>query len=440
MKTPPEQIIRETQSVCPVCLAQLPAVIYETRDGEVHMSKECPVHGPCDVYLWPDAERYRWHAGMGLPSFTRAPQTDTRNGCPLDCGLCPGHERSITLPEVEVTWRCNLSCPVCFMFDGEVPADPSLEELQSMFASIVAIDGQNLPIQLTGGEPTVRDDLDEVIRLARRCGLVAVELNTNGLVIGRDRDYLRRLKDAGLTDVYLQLDGLDPETTVQLRGRDVFAGKMQAIENCRAEGIPVVLSVAVVSGVNDGELGGLIRFCMDNLDVVKGLALQPAFHSGRFEVGDAVRRLSLADVAQLVSRQSRGRIEPGDFWPVASSHPLCYGSTFLVGKGEDYHPFTRGLGEEEFRSLLDRRSPQGAAYSDVIAGLTGETGSAVGLPILIMEYMDAWTMDLERARGCNLAVTVADGRAIPFCVYHLTDAVGNRLHPHGGRGRHGRCA
>jgi hypothetical protein len=155
MNRAPERIIRETESVCPVCLAQLPAVVYETAAGEVHMEKECPQHGSFDVYLWPDAQRYRWHAGLQLPSVPRAPQTARANGCPNDCGLCPGHERSITLPEVEVTWRCNVSCPVCFMFDGEVPADPSLEELRCMFASIQRFDGQNLPIQITGGEPTV---------------------------------------------------------------------------------------------------------------------------------------------------------------------------------------------------------------------------------------------------------------------------------------------
>ncbi len=433
-------MIRETQSVCPVCLSALPAVLYETATGEVRMRKECRRHGPFDVYVWPDAERYRWHAGMTLASTARRAQTASDGGCPHDCGLCPGHERAITLPEVEVTWRCNLSCPVCFMSDGDVPADPSVEELKTAFESILAFDGPDLPIQITGGEPTVRDDLPDVIRLARESGFAAVELNTNGWVIGRDRESLRRLKDAGLTNVYLQLDALDPETTVKLRGRDLLAEKLRAIEHCRSERVPVILSVAVVSGINDAGLGDLVRFSMDNLDVIGGLALQPAFQSGRFQVDGAARRLSLADVAELVSEQSAGKIARDDFWPVGSSHPLCYASTFLVGRGEEYEPFTRRIDEEQFRHLMDRRSPQGAAYRDVIARQSEDAESVSGLPILIMEYMDAWTMDLERARACNLAVTGGDGRSIPFCVYHLTDGSGRRLHPHGGRRRHARCA
>ena len=246
-----QDIIRKTASVCPTCLVQIPATVYQKADAEVYMHKECPEHGAFDVYLWPDAERYKWYAGMSFPPQSRPPQTASEQGCPHDCGLCPGHERSITLPEVEVTWRCNISCPVCFMFDGDIPPDPSLEELRRTFETIHRFDGQNLPIQLTGGEPTVRGDLAQVIALARETGFEAVELNTNGLVIGRDIDYLRELKNAGLTNVYLQLDGLNPATTVQLRGRDLFADKMRAIENCRAERIPVILSVAIVKGINE---------------------------------------------------------------------------------------------------------------------------------------------------------------------------------------------
>ena len=439
MNIPAAGIIKSTESVCPACLLTIPATIYEKADAEVYMHKECPEHGIFDVYIWPDAERYKWYSGMAFPAVSRVPQTFLAKGCPHDCGLCPGHERSITLPEVEVTWRCNISCPVCFMFDGDIPPDPTIDELRNMFTTIHQFDGQNLPIQITGGEPTIREDLPLIIELARQTGFEAVELNTNGLIIGTNIAYLRSLKEAGLTNVYLQFDGLSRETTLQLRGRDVLAEKMQAIENCRQEGIPVILSVAIVKGINDHELGDLIAFCMVNLDVVKGLALQPAFVSGRFTV-DNVKHLSVADVAGLIAEQSAGKIVVDDFWPVGSSHPLCYGSTFLIGKGDDYEAFTRHLEEDEYRRLFDRSSPQGAAFQDIVTRLAENSDEVSGLPILIMEYMDAWTMDLERVRGCNLAVTVPDGTSIPFCVYHLTDGNGKRVYPHGGRNRHGRCA
>ncbi len=430
--------IRTTESVCPHCLLSLPATVYE-KDKEVWMAKSCPEHGRFDVYLWPDVEHYEWFCGVAFPGHSRLPQTETAKGCPHDCGLCPGHARGITLPEIEVTWRCNLACPVCFMSDRHVPPDPSFEEILRMVETIGSFDGPGFPLQITGGEPTIRADLPEIIEMAASRGASAVELNTNGLVIGGDIQYLRSLKQAGLTNIYLQFDGLDPSMTRVLRGRDVLPAKLQAIENCRTERIPVILSVTIVEGVNEGELGSLIHFAMDNLEVIGGLALQPAFVSGRFELGSR-KHLSVGDVARLISEQTGGAIKATDFWPVGSSHPLCYGSTYLLRDNGGYIPFTRHLKEEDYRQQFNSTSPQGAAFMDIVAGASASKTPPLGLPILIMEYMDAWTMDLARTRECNLAVTLPDGSSIPFCVYHLTDSRGERLYPHGGRRRHVVCA
>jgi uncharacterized radical SAM superfamily Fe-S cluster-containing enzyme len=426
--------IRTTESVCPHCLGRAPATVYE-KEGEVWMAKTCPEHGRFDVYLWPDVERYKWFYGHTFPRISREPQTERVHGCPRDCGLCPGHARRITLPEIEVSWRCNLACPVCFMSDDCVPPDPSLEEIARMVETIRDYDGPGFPLQITGGEPTIRTDLPGIIEMAVNLGAEAVELNTNGLIIGSDIQYLRALKEAGLTNVYLQFDGLDPETTKALRGRDVLWDKLRAIENCRREKIPVMLSVTLVAGVNDWELGGLIRFAWNNLDVIGGLALQPAFVSGRFEI-ERPRRLGVLDVARLIERQTGGRIRETDFWPVGSSHPLCYGSTYLLPEKGGFVPSTRHLTEEEYRRNFCASSPQGAVFMDLAANGALSRPPAPGLPILIMEYMDAWTMDLERARECNLAVSLSEGTSIPFCVYHLCDSRGQRLYPHGGRGRH----
>lgn len=423
--------IRQTESVCPHCLATLPATVYE-KSNEVWMRKTCPDHGQFDVYLWPDAQHYDWFCGFDFPKAARAPQVETAKGCPHDCGLCPGHKRKITLPEIEVVWRCNLACPVCFMADGCAPADPSLEELRGMVQTIRRYDGPEFPLQITGGEPTVRSDLPDVIAMARQEGACAIELNTNGIAIGNSRAYLRELKEAGVTNVYLQFDGLDPAVTQKLRGADVLPVKMRAIENCRAEGIPVILSVTVVAGINDTELGALIRFAMDNLDVIGGLALQPAFVSGRFDVPQQ-KHLSVGDVLRLIGDQTQQQVKPRDFLPVGSSHPLCYASTYLFETEAGYDPFTKHLTEVDYRQLIDYSSPQGAVFADIVAQLSATNPMSRGLPILIMEYMDAWTMDLDRARECNLAVTVPGGASIPFCIYHLTDSRGKRLYPHGGK-------
>ena len=167
------------------------------------------------------------------------------------------------------------------------------------------------------------------------------------------------------------------------------------------------------------------------VDVICGLALQPAFMSGRFQVAGG-KHLSVGDVANLVAGQSGGRILAEDFWPVGCLHPLCNGSTYLLGQGDRYEPFTRHLDEDQYQSDFDRTSPQGSFMLDMVAKAFPGGQLPKGLPILIMEYMDAWTLDLERAQDCNLAITTANGSTIPFCIYHLTDSTGKRLYPHGG--------
>ncbi len=422
----PDSIIGETRSLCPHCLKILPATIGES-GGQVYMHKVCPEHGEFEVYLWPDAGHYRWFTGFAFPATPRVPQAESVNGCPRDCGLCANHRRHITLAEIEVTWRCNLACPVCFVSAGDAPPDPALETIRGMFETIRRFDGEATAIQLTGGEPTVRADLPDIVRLGRQLGFTAIEVNTNGLVIARDRDYLRALKEAGLDGVYLQFDGVKPETVQRLRGADLLPDKLKAIENCRAEGVPVILAATIIKGINEDQLGALIAFAMNNLDIVRGLALQPAFESGRFSV-TAPERLSVGDIVNLVAGQTGGRLAVRDFWPLGCSHPLCSCATYLLGDAGHYVPFTRCIDESDYHAYFDGKSPQGSVLADILARKYPGGDLPAGLPVLIMGYMDAWTIDLNRLQECSMAVATHDGRTVPFCAYHLTNAGGQRLY------------
>ncbi len=424
-------VIGETQSLCPYCLETIPATIY-SKEGQVYLYKACPEHGEFDVYLWPDVDYYRWFTRFSFSPVSRKPQTEKVDGCPRDCGLCPGHRRQTTLAEIEVTWRCNLICPVCFISSGDAPPDPAPETIAGIFDSVRRVDGTETSIQLTGGEPTVRADLPDIIALGRRAGFTAIEVNTNGLVIARDRNYLHALKEAGLSGVYLQFDGLTPEVSQKLRGADVLADKLQAIENCRAEGVRVVLAATIVKGINEQQLGGLITFAMNNLDVICGLALQPAFESGRFDI-QSPGRLSSGDIAGLVAEQTGGRIAVRDFWPLGCSHPLCSCATYLLGDNDDYLPFTRYIDENTYRAYFNSKSPQGSIFADILSQTAPDRDSSGALSVLIMGYMDAWTIDLSRVRDCSMTVVTTDGRSIPFCTYHLTDVNGQRLYPLGQR-------
>jgi uncharacterized radical SAM superfamily Fe-S cluster-containing enzyme len=191
--------------------------------------------------------------------------------------------------------------------------------------------------------------------------------------------------------------------------------------------------MTIIAGINDQQLGDLLDFALANLDVVCGLSLQPAFTSGRFE-SRRQRSLSMGDVIFLVAGQSDGRLVPQDFWPLSCSHPLCSCATHLLVDGDAVQPITREITPAEYLARIDPHSPQGSIFADIIAGLEAQgrslpNGSNRGLSVMISNYMDAGNMDLKRLRECSMTVTMADGRAIPFCAYHLTDVKGQRLYP-----------
>jgi len=201
-------------------------------------------------------------------------------------------------------------------------ADISLPALEQIFHKIREQAGTEPGIQITGGEPTVRRDLPEIVRLGREAGFEGIEVNTNGIVISRDFEYLLRLREAGLTGIYLQFDGLTSPLYSQIRGADLLATKLQAIENCRRAGLQVVLAMTVIDGTNLDQVGDVLRFALKNVDIVAGLALQPAFTSGRFEVGQP-RRLSMGDIIFTLADQCPDLISPYDFYPLGCAHPLC---------------------------------------------------------------------------------------------------------------------
>jgi uncharacterized radical SAM superfamily Fe-S cluster-containing enzyme len=300
-------------------------------------------------------------------------------------------------------------------------------------------------VQITGGEPTVRDDLPQIIRMGRERGFWGVELNTNGVVISRDTAYLRRLVEAGLTGVYLQFDGMSSESYRQIRGADLLDVKLRAIEHCREVGVQVVLAMTVVSGINANETGAVINFALENVDVVAGVALQPAFTSGRFDAQRSAP-LTMGDVIFMLEEQTDGLIRAYDIWPLGCSHPFCDTGTFLVSNAtpgavlgtvpgavpnatqdaRGYVPVTRDLTRDEYLALYSPDSPQGSVFGDIVA--KKRLSPERGLSVIIMNYMDALTMDLERMEECSMYVTMPDGRLIPFCSYQLTDCAGQRVH------------
>lgn len=419
------RLIETTQSLCPQCMQIIQAEILQM-DGAVYMEKTCPAHGRMRVSLWPDAEHYHWMREFSFPYKPPISNGLPAQSCPLDCGLCPSHLRHPTVVEIEVTLRCNLRCPVCFMASSDASADPSLATLQRMYNRILEQVSYIPSLQLTGGEPTVREDLPQILRIGKEMGFSWIEVNTNGIVLARRPDYASQLKDAGATGIYLQFDGVTGDVYQNIRGLDLLETKLEAIENCRTAGLQVVLAMTILSGINHDQIGKVLRFALANNDVVVGLALQPAFTSGRFDVVDA-QRLSMGDVLFLIEEQSDGLMSAYDLWPLGCSHPLCSCATYLIKDGDSFTPFTRLISPSEYIAAYDPHSPQGSALADMIVGKGGSIEG--GLSVVVMNYMDALTADIKRMKECSMVETMQDGQLIPFCSYQLTAGNGQRLYP-----------
>ena len=318
--------IGKTMSVCPVCLTRIPAVKIVGADGNIYMEKKCWEHGSFRTLIWEgDLESYvNWSAGDSNTPVTPVRAREAERGCPNDCGLCQNHERDGCCVLLELTNRCNLSCPVCFASAGEqTPHDLSVEEIGKQY-DLLMEHGGPFNIQLSGGEPTMRDDLDKIIALGKEKGFTFFQLNTNGIRLAREGGYAAHLAKAGVSVVFLQFDGLDDEIYQTLRGAALTGTKLRAIENCKAAGLPVVLVPTVAPGVNDHALGDILRFALAHAPHVRGVHIQPISYFGRCGLEAPEKRLTIPAVLRRIEAQMEGLMKASDFGGGGAESPYCF--------------------------------------------------------------------------------------------------------------------
>ena len=188
-------ILHETESLCPVCLKRIPAR-YERIDGKAYMLKTCPEHGDFRVLFWRDADMYARWLRQGVHSPARERGKPESRGCPYDCGLCDEHRSGTCTSILEITYRCNMNCAVCFADANAEKFEPDLAQIRKMYAAAL---GSNpyCSVQLSGGEPTVREDLCDILRLGKELGVVHLQVNTNGIKLANVPGYAEALKAAG---------------------------------------------------------------------------------------------------------------------------------------------------------------------------------------------------------------------------------------------------
>ena len=476
---------RRTESLCPECTKVIPALILED-DGKVVMEKACPEHGPFRDIVFSDVELYlkmeEWNFGdnLGLSN----PQVEGGKTCPDDCGLCGMHTSHTALANVDLTNRCNLTCPVCFA-NANVAGylyEPSLAQVRTMLQTLRderPVDGR--VVQFSGGEPTIHPQFFEILSMARDMGFTHIQAATNGIELA-DLEFARKAKAAGFATLYLQFDGVTDDVYRRTRGQALLETKMKVIENCRQTGMKIVFVPTIVKGLNDHQVGDIVRVAIENIDTVSGISFQPVAFTGRIAKHELLaKRFTLADLARCVSDQTGITEMHTDWFPLAcvtpfskltaalrgtgvptiSAHPHCsLGTYFFVDEQskmavpitrfvdvpnmlQDMEEYSRRstkavaklyTGVKVWKSLKKHFrkefAPPGLTFEKFLQTLQGLTDKKLGrdgkdgtytyrtLLVAGMHFQDAYNYDIERVKRCVIHYATPDGKLYPFCTYN----------------------
>ncbi len=467
--------IKDTTSVCPECLKIIPAEIYEKKNI-VWISKTCPQHGETVEKYWEDYKMYdraskfaREGKGIHNPNVRHS-----GNNCPFECGLCKRHKSHTALANVVLTNRCDLACWYCFFYakKGEKIYEPTLEQFRTMFRVLRAEKPiATNAIQLTGGEPTLREDLIDIIKLAREEGFQHVQLNTNGIRLANDPTLAKEVRGAGVNTIYLSFDGVTTKTNPKNHD-EVY----RAIDNCRKAGLGIVLVPTVIKGINDHQIGRIIKFATDNIDVIRGVNFQPVSLVGRMPKTERERmRITIPSAIKKIEKQTHGSIIANDFFPVPcvgsitefveamterpnydlSTHFACGMATYLIKDGDRLVPITRFVDVEglfkylsskaielkkgkskllmtaklllKINSFIDKdKQPKGFRLGKMLFNaLIKHDYKALGefhrrtLFLGFMHFQDPYNYDIERVERCAIHYAMPDGRIVPFCAFNV---------------------
>lgn len=446
-----------------MCLKNMPAVLVENiNTGEIIMDRRCEWHGRFRVPVWRgriDFDKWTYSAEkIGKDKGIR---------CPAGCGLCEEHRRDTCCVLLEVTERCNLHCRFCFADAGKELEDPYTEKVKGWIRDL-SVKCRGPLLQFSGGEPTLRDDLPALASYAKEAGCEYVQINTNGIRLAEDEAYVKALAESGVDFVFLQFDGTEDSIYRQLRGKDLFDIKQRAIENCGKCGLGVTLVPTIVRGVNEKNIGDMIRFAVSCSPVVRGVHFQPVSWMGRIpRKPENIDHFTLDELLKEVCQQTG--IPEDSFIPSRCDHPLCgfHGSFLFKEEGSllPLAPFQdnkngwtnavqnrryvgchwkasgekggRDGGELDFSAKPDMQEEE---------RVPGKKGKKKYVPLKIehrmdemdfgtflkrmkedsftltsMVFQDASNLNVERLMRCSLHVYDNEtGKIIPFCAKYLT--------------------
>ena len=437
----------QTTSLCETCLRLVPAKI-EIRDNEVWYQKRCPQHGAQTTLVSTDATYWKLCKDYIKPGDRPLTlQSHTEYGCPFDCGLCPDHEQHSCLALIEINEHCNLTCPVCFADSSPARSRQlSLETIESMLDTLIASEGEPDLVQISGGEPTLHPDIFAILDAVRARPVRHVMINTNGVRLAREPDFVARLAEhrRGL-EIYLQFDSMKRDALMNLRGADLRGVRQQALENLERHGISTTLVVTVKRGVNDDEIGAIVRHALE-WRCVRGVTFQPVQDAGRNESFDKERhRIVLSEIRERVIKES-GVFDGKDMIPLPCN-PETISIAYGLRNGRTVIPVMSLLPREELIASLpntvtfEKQPALLRKFMELFSLSSGpeNTGERMAellccLPrvpvppgisyenvfrVVIVQFMDRFNFCVGGVKRSCIHFVTPQGQIIPFDTYNL---------------------
>ena len=385
----------------------------------------------------------------------------------------------------ECTLRCNLSCRHCgsdcrmLSENDDMPLPDFLKVLDEVKAHQ---EPGKVMVITSGGEPTIHPRFFDILKKAHELGFAQVQVASNGLSF-RDIEFCKKAVEAHLHPIYLSFDGVTDDVYIQARARKMFHVKQQVLDNLRS--LPkhpsVVLVPTVVKGMNDKQLGDIVKFAFENSDIVRGVNFQPVAFTGRITAEELEKgRFTIPDLVREFNEQS-GWTQDSDWFGVPSVaavsnfvsqvlnkskvtftvHPHCGIATYLY-RGDDgkVTPITRFIDVHKFMNditeltkkvekkkfgftrklkaikaikifencIIEDQLPDGMTKDDIMSMLkslfTDDSKATLAkfswkmMFIGGMHFQDSYNYDIGRVSHCGIHYATPDMRVIPFCAYN----------------------
>ena len=471
-------VLERTKTVCPECKLIVDGTIYKDEEN-VMIRKYCPEHGWTVEKYWEDYEMYTrmknynyFGRGFDNPNYVNKGEN-----CPFDCGICERHKSHTGLANVVITNRCHLSCWYCFFYAAENDPiyEPTKDELYKIFKELK--EQKPIPanaLQITGGEPVMRTDIEDIVKLAKKAGFDQIQLNTTGIILGEHPELAVKLRHAGVSVLYMSYDGVSKRANPKNHWE-----VPKTLEACRKANLGVVLVPTLIRTINDGEMGNIINFALNNSDIIRAVNFQPVSLVGRMPTRQRERqRITIPGAIKQIEEQTNGVIAKEDWFSVPyvgginrfiealtgeykydlSIHFACgAGNYIFLDKDNKIVPLTRFVDAEGLmihlqntinemagKSRLERRimatkallslnryidkakQPKSLNFTKLLTSLILKHDFATmgsfqlkSLFLGMMHFQDEYTYDIKRVEKCDIHYSMPDGRVLPFCTFNV---------------------